>query len=82
MIFASLALVCACAQAEETLTWEDCVREAAKNNPALISSKESVKSTEAAKSITASGLFPQVSAKRGSCQIQDGDFRLIGRGRE
>ncbi|MFA5094409.1 MAG: TolC family protein [Candidatus Omnitrophota bacterium] len=65
MIFASLALVCACAQAEETLTWEDCVREAAKNNPALISSKESVKSTEAAKSITASGLFPQVSASAG-----------------
>jgi TolC family type I secretion outer membrane protein len=65
MIFASLALSCVCAGAEETLSWEDCVKEAAKNHPDLISAKESIKSSEADKAITASGLFPQVSADAG-----------------
>ena len=43
------------------LTWEDCVREAAKNHPDLISAQEFVKSSQADKAIAASGLFPQVS---------------------
>lgn len=48
------------ASAEEVLTWEDCVKEAAKNHPDLIAAKESVKQSEASKKITASALFPQV----------------------
>ncbi len=49
------------ARAEELLTWDDCVKEAAKNHPDLISAQESVKSSQADKAITASGLFPQVT---------------------
>jgi outer membrane protein TolC len=48
--------------AEEILTWQDCIREAAKNHPDLIASQESIKQSEASKKITASTLFPQVSA--------------------
>ncbi len=48
--------------AEETLTWGDCVREAAKNHPDLIAAVQEVKQSEASKKITASALYPQVSA--------------------
>ncbi|MDD5433012.1 MAG: TolC family protein [Candidatus Omnitrophica bacterium] len=47
---------------EEILTWQDCVKEAAKNNPDLISAQEVVKQSQAAKDITASGLYPQIDA--------------------
>jgi len=47
---------------EETLTWQDCLKEAAKNNPDLIAAQEGVKQSEASKKITASALFPQVNA--------------------
>ncbi|MFA6379205.1 MAG: TolC family protein, partial [Candidatus Omnitrophota bacterium] len=50
------------AQAEEVLTWENCLSEAAKNNPDLISAGEDISQAQASKAITASGLFPQVSA--------------------
>ena len=49
------------AEAEETLTWQDCLRESAKNHPDLIAAKEEIKQSEAAKKITASTLFPQVN---------------------
>jgi outer membrane protein TolC len=49
-------------RAEEILTWEDCVKEAAKNHPDLISATEVVKGSEAAQSISASGQYPQVDA--------------------
>jgi len=48
--------------AEEVLTWQDCIREAAKNHPDLISAQESVKESEASKKITASTLFPQIDS--------------------
>ncbi|MCX5696826.1 MAG: TolC family protein [Candidatus Omnitrophica bacterium] len=51
--------------AEETLAWQDCVKEAAKNHPDLISSQEAVKQTEAAKAITSSTLMPQVDSSAG-----------------
>jgi len=55
--------VCAtCAFAQKTMTWQDCVGEAAKNHPDLISAQEVVKQSEAAKKITASTLFPQIDA--------------------
>lgn len=47
---------------ENFLTWQDCIREAAKNNPDLIAAQESVKQSVAAKQITASALFPQVNS--------------------
>ncbi|MDD5618026.1 MAG: TolC family protein [Candidatus Omnitrophica bacterium] len=63
----SIALLFLCtflyeARAEEVLTWQDCLREAAKNNPDLIASKEVVNQQKAGKEITASGLYPQVDA--------------------
>ena len=49
------------ARAEELMTWDDCVKEAAKNHPDLVSAQMSIKSAQADKTITASGLFPQLS---------------------
>jgi outer membrane protein TolC len=48
------------ANAEEILSWADCVKEAARNHPDLISAKEIINQSEAGKKITASTLFPQV----------------------
>ncbi len=50
------------ARAEEILTWQDCIKEAAKNHPDLIAAAEQVKESEASKKITASTLFPQINS--------------------
>ncbi|MFH1857681.1 MAG: TolC family protein [Candidatus Omnitrophota bacterium] len=50
------------AQAEEVLTWGDCLVEAQKNHPDLISAQEAVKESEADKRITQSTLLPQVDS--------------------
>lgn len=50
------------AAAQTVYTWEDCLREAAKNHPDLIAAQESVEQSKESKAITASGLLPQVSA--------------------
>ncbi|OIO35927.1 MAG: hypothetical protein AUJ74_04375 [Candidatus Omnitrophica bacterium CG1_02_44_16] len=44
------------------MTWQDCVKEAAKTHSDLISAQEVVKQSEAAKKITASALFPQIDS--------------------
>lgn len=49
-------------EAEEVLTWEDCLVEARHNNPDLIFAVEGVKERKAGKDITESALFPQISA--------------------
>jgi len=48
--------------AEEVLTWQDCIREAAQNHPDLISAQENVKQQKADKAITASELYPQIDS--------------------
>lgn len=48
--------------AEETLNWQDCIKEAAKNHPDLIAAGEVIKGSEAAKTATASTLFPQINS--------------------
>jgi outer membrane protein TolC len=48
--------------AEEVLTWQGCVKEAAKNHPDLISAEESIKQSKAAKNISASTLYPQIDS--------------------
>ncbi len=48
--------------AEEILTWDDCVIEAAKNHPNLISAQENLKQSRADKSITMSTILPQIGA--------------------
>ena len=50
------------AGSDEILTWEDCVKESAKNHPDLIAAIEGVKASEAAKSVSSSGEYPQVNA--------------------
>ncbi len=52
--------------AEESLTWQDCVKEAQKNHPDLISAEENVKQNQAEKKITASSLFPQIDGSLGA----------------
>jgi len=54
------------AQAAEVLTWQDCIKEAAKNHPDLIAAQAKVKQSEAAKGITASTLFPQINSNLGA----------------
>lgn len=64
-ISAVLLLICLLlrqASAEEMLSWQDCVKEAARNHPDLISAQEVVKESQAGKTITASTLFPQVDS--------------------
>jgi outer membrane protein TolC len=48
--------------AEDVLTWDDCIREAAKNHPDLIAAVEVVNQSKAVKKITASTLFPQINS--------------------
>jgi outer membrane protein TolC len=48
--------------AEEVLTWSDCIKEAKKNHPDLISAEESINQKQADKVITKSDLYPQVDA--------------------
>jgi len=49
-------------EAEETLTWQGCIKEAAKNHPDLIAAQEVIKQSQASKKITASALFPQIDS--------------------
>ncbi|MCU0651489.1 MAG: TolC family protein [Candidatus Omnitrophica bacterium] len=58
----SLYFALPAALAEEILSWQECIKEAAKNHPDLIAAEEVVKQSEAEKKITASTLFPQVTA--------------------
>ncbi|MBU0760049.1 MAG: TolC family protein [Candidatus Omnitrophica bacterium] len=48
------------ALAEEVLTWDDCLYEAKKNHPDLISAEEKINQDEAARIITGSVFYPQV----------------------
>jgi outer membrane protein TolC len=66
----SLALVffCSCCllhgvEAEEVLTWEDCVNEARKNHPDLLSAQAIIHQAKANKSITISNILPQISTE-------------------
>ena len=61
-------------RAEEVLTWQDCVKEARKNNPDLVSAKEVVNQYKADKAIAISPLLPQISteaSQRTSRSTQD-----------
>jgi len=49
-------------KAEEALTWQDCIKEAAVNHPDLISAQEGVKESQASKKITGSSAFPQIDS--------------------
>ena len=49
--------------AEEALTWEQCIQEAKKNHPDLISAEAVVKQTQANQAIAISNILPQVSTE-------------------
>jgi len=57
-----LAVPYSAANAEEVLTWQDCIKEAALNHPDLIAAQDVVKESEASKRITASTLLPQITS--------------------
>jgi outer membrane protein TolC len=63
--------------AQELLTWEDCIKEAAKNHPDLISASEAIKESEAAKKITSSDEYPQVSASLSASTSKAGNNRSV-----
>ena len=60
----AIIFMCGGVRAEDAaltpMTWGDCVKMSAKFQPDLISSQQSIKSSQADKTITASGLFPQI----------------------
>jgi len=47
----------------EELSWQDCVNEAFRNHPDLISAKETIAQAKEDKNIAKSGLFPQVTSE-------------------
>ncbi|MFA5259991.1 MAG: TolC family protein [Candidatus Omnitrophota bacterium] len=51
------------AQEEIILTWQDCVQEAIKNNPDLMTASESVNQLDADKRISRSSLLPQITSE-------------------
>jgi outer membrane protein TolC len=53
------------AMAEEVLNWQNCIEEARKNHPDLISAQENIKESQASKAISASTLFPQIDSNAG-----------------
>lgn len=62
IVLAFMFISCSPGIAEEVLSWQDCIKEAAKNNPNLISAQEGIKESQASKAITASTLFPQIDS--------------------
>jgi len=50
------------AAADEVLSWEDCLREAAQNHPDLIAAQEVIEQSKDKKAATKSALFPQIDA--------------------
>ncbi|MBF0522977.1 MAG: TolC family protein [Candidatus Omnitrophica bacterium] len=48
------------------MTWQDCIKETAKNNPDLIVAAETINQSQASKLITTSGLYPQINANAGA----------------
>jgi len=55
---------------EEIISWEECLIEAEKNHPDLISAKENINEQRANKDIAASGLYPQTSANIGASRTK------------
>jgi outer membrane protein TolC len=61
------------ALAEEELTWEACIKEAALNHPDLIAAQEIVNQSKASEKITASTIFPQVTADLSADRAKSGN---------
>lgn len=57
---------------QRQITWIDCVREAFRNNPDLISSREVIKQREADMKTARSGMLPQISAQASGKKYKSG----------
>jgi len=64
--------------AQEILSWQDCIKEAAKNHPDLIAAEEIVKQSQASKDITASTLYPQVNSNLNASTARSATDRAVG----
>ncbi len=53
------------ARAAEILTWEECLREASRNNPGLAAAEEAVRKARAQRQASFSDFLPQLSAEAG-----------------
>ncbi|MFH1824927.1 MAG: TolC family protein [Candidatus Firestonebacteria bacterium] len=60
--------------AEEAMTWDDCVKEAKNNNPDLISAQERLKQAKYDKIITESVSWPQISLGLGENYSNSSSF--------
>ncbi|NTV28678.1 MAG: TolC family protein [Candidatus Omnitrophica bacterium] len=56
--------------AETTMTWEDCVRTASRNNPDLVAAGETVVQSRAAKALAGTNVYPQLSANAAAGESQ------------
>lgn len=72
------------ALAEETLLWQDCVKEAKKDHPDLVSALEKIKQAKATKEITRSAYLPQlgfdaseITSKRPSFGVAGSSVELV-----
>jgi outer membrane protein TolC len=64
--------------AEEILTWQDCLAQAKKNHPDLISAVEVVNEQKANKAITASSLYPQINANLNASRSKTSTTSSLG----
>ena len=65
------------ANADGVLSWQDCIKEAGRNNPDLVAAWESIYQARASKAITVSGVFPQfgLNASAGESQSKAGSSK-------
>ncbi len=64
--------------AEESLLWQDCVKEAKKNHPDLISALEKIKQARASKEITRSAYLPQLNFDASETTTKNPSFGVSG----
>lgn len=70
------------ARASEPLTWQDCVRLAAEQNPDLVAAREQVAAAEAGTQVARSALLPQLSLGGSAQHIEEDSDRNRGIGDE
>ncbi|MCX5713950.1 MAG: TolC family protein, partial [Candidatus Omnitrophica bacterium] len=66
------------ALAEEALLWQECVKEAKKSHPDLISAMEKIKQAKATKEITRSAYLPQLNFEASEVTTKNASFGASG----
>ena len=65
LVLTAALLFAGTVQADEQLTWEECLMQASQHHPDLVSAKEGIRQSQDAKAINSSGLWPQIGASAG-----------------